>query len=394
MGACNSLKAERRVIIIQRNIPKFIYLNVKKALLHEIEDQVCTTFRLPEFKIYNKSAIGTLPDQNILIGGGIKPNKKPSKILFQINPFSHTITRLAPLKLAVFLGNFYMVNSELYYFSSDLRLPHQILRNKTWEILNKSFVNLHLASIYVVGSTVYFAFGIKPNKRVTKKIYSIDLSLLTEIKYNVESIKTPLRLRSPIVRECGGSIIVIGGHKANNKLNYNIFQYQNSKWKKIQGPEYGYSKNSCISVDDLLVLISKFNKMIVINANAFIQLSDLTMRASSITFHTVVRSNTFVQTKIEKYRRNSCELQGLLNNFKTLGETKTSLTNPIYEMHSSESGLSESSSDDEGNSFALNSPIRIQESLKRPNDGETIDTPDQLNFRIKLFSASSELSTK
>ena len=389
MGICNSLNRERRIIIIQRKIPKLFYLNLQKRTLYEIENQLCTTFRLPEFKIYRKPAVGVLPDQNILIGGGIKPNKKPSKILFQINPFSFTITRLAPLKLAVFLGNFYMINSEIYYFSSDLRLPHQVFRNNTWEILNKCSVNLHLASIYVVASTAYFAFGMKPNKKITKKIYSIDLGLGTQIKYNIESIKTSVKLRNPIVRECGGSILVIGGCKTNNKLNYNIFQQREDKWNKIQGPKCEYPKNGCLSIDGLLILITKLNKMITINADAVIQAFDLTMRTSSITFNTILKVKSVLQPKIEKYRRNSCELQNLLSNFKSLGDSRNSFPEPIYEMHSCESVLSESSSNDEGDPSELNCPIRVQESLNRLHD-ETLDTPDQINFKIKLFPVGTD----
>lgn len=386
MGVCSSMKTEKRLVLIPLVLQKFYYLNTKEKSLYMMEGQVRSKILLPEFKIHKKSAIGTLSNSDIIIGGGMKLNKQPSKRVIKISPSIQTVTKLPPLRLGIYHGSFYTIDSTLFYISSDLNVSHQAFHKNTWEFVYANPIDLHSATTYLIATTVFFAFGIKPNKKPTKKIYSIDF--LQSKTYKLEKNRPFFKLISPFAIPNTDFLVFAGGFTISQKPNYSFYIQKNGKWKEIAGPECVYLKNSCRSINNHTVLISTSSKIVTINQNLQVQVLDFSIIETPVELPHHINP---AKPKIGSYRRNSCEMRNLLSNFAKLSEKASVYSSIIEEVHSCGSAFSENSIDSQSSEKSQDSeksePIEIHEMLSHMQDGETIDTPNC--FKLKLFSAGS-----
>ena len=220
MGVCCSIKPEIRLLNISKSLPNFIYLNKGKTRVSMVNNLECQSIEIPDCKVNRNSAIGNFTDDDIIVGGGRKPNGKFSRKVFRINPLTKEITRLSPLKIGVEGGNFYMINLSIYYIASNLQLPHQVLKNNSWEILHTSKLKLTCPAVFIVSKTIYFACGIKPNNKPTKKIYYLDLD--NDLKYKVCQ-KVKFKLYKPVACALSDIVVIAGGKTVDKKHNYVLY---------------------------------------------------------------------------------------------------------------------------------------------------------------------------
>ena len=389
MGSC-SIKPKYRVVFTKEKTSPIYFTTKEKRSLLKIEDHKISELQIQRLKVYKNCAIGLLKNNEIILGGGEKPNGKLSKKVYQINPEKLFVNTLQSLKQGVKHGKFYQLENIIYYISYDLKRPHQVYKNSFWEFVHTTKLNIVFPVVYSISNIFYFACGIKNNKKPTKKVYSLNIQ--KNFIYILELNKLNFKLYKPIIYANDKQIVIGGGKLPDGTENHKFYIKNGQEWNQVFN-EFVIKNIFCVSSNNFAVFIGKSKKMIKIFENSEISCFDLTKNfASDKSFSKTKKKpktkakNSKKTLKLPKFRRNSCEVQSLLGNVVKIDDFPkfNTVDNDYYNNEAKEKSDLLTSSNPEKLS-KLTRSLTVAAKYADTNNDDTLTQSNQSNFKIHLL---------
>ena len=219
--------------------------------------------KLPKMKFNKGCAIGHLVDGTMMIAGGLRPDGRPSKQVFLINPSLLSIVECPSLARPCAKCSIFQIGFTVFLISQDLSEPHQKLVNKKWELINCNKLDLHSSAVLVQEQVFYFLCGLKRNKKPTKKLYSLNLASGNE--YELMKHKLNFKLINPCVYSAYDFVVVVGGQQVNQEYNSRFFIQNNWEWREVMGPDVEIEDYPCQYSDRTCVFVCKDRKIVTID---------------------------------------------------------------------------------------------------------------------------------